>query len=370
MILQGQHGILSQPNHDEFAREDFLASMRNFFTTELFPGNRELYRKTLLPAFVKAHGRPPASRREVKDMMEGTFYYRGVSLLGRATQELLWDTVGDSVERQIDTLMEKAKPPAAPTGSLTIDPNFKMPRYMEAVDIHVMPGNFQTELSRDDMFAGALYDRGAYVFAYGSRGTYNDGVGRSFVQMFKAKFPGFKPGRILEIGCGVGSSTVAIKQGFPDADVYAVDVAAPMLRYAHARAESLGVPIHFSQQDGASLNFPDGYFDLTLSLLVHHEMPLEFIKGTLKECYRLLPPGGVMIHEGYSRKTDPFDDFWAMWFTANINEPFSNAQYDLDFKAACEEVGFPGNEVFSGTTPATYLKGQNSVVTYRGAVKR
>jgi hypothetical protein len=43
---------------------------------------------------------------------------------------------------------------------LTLDPALAMPRYIEAVDIHVMPGNFQTETTRDDVYAGALYDRG------------------------------------------------------------------------------------------------------------------------------------------------------------------------------------------------------------------
>ena len=31
-----------------------------------------------------------------------------------------------------------------------------------------------------------------------------------------------------------------------------------MLRYGHARAESMGVPIHFSQQDAEHTNFEDG----------------------------------------------------------------------------------------------------------------
>jgi SAM-dependent methyltransferase len=370
MIFQGEHGILSQPSHDEFAREDCVVSMRKFFTSELFPGNRKIYKDCLLPAFTKKHGRAPSSRREVKELMDSTFYYRCAGLLGRATQELLWDTVGDSVERQIDSLMEKAAPRKTAVGTLELNPDLEMPKYIEAVDIHVMPGNFQTELAEGDVLAGALYDRGAYLFGFGGAGPYGGGMASTLIDLVKNRFPDFKPKRILDMGCGVGWSTLPLKEAFPDAEVYGLDIGAPMLRYAHARAESLGVPIHFSQQNVVATNYPDGFFDLVVSVLIHHEMPSDVIKATVQESYRLLPSGGIMIHEGYPRRADPLDDFLSSWFVNNNNEPFSNAQYDIDYTTACTEAGFAKEDVFNEARPAVYLKGQNIDINFRGAVKR
>ena len=43
-------------------------------------------------------------------------------------------------------------------------------------------------------------------------------------------------------------------------------VGAPLLRYAHARAEMLGRKVHYSQQNAESLDFADGSFDLSPSL--------------------------------------------------------------------------------------------------------
>ncbi|MCL6753034.1 methyltransferase domain-containing protein [Nostoc sp. CCCryo 231-06] len=60
----------------------------------------------------------------------------------------------------------------------------------------------------------------------------------------------------------IGNSTLPYVDGFPDAEVHAIDVGAPMLRYAHARAESLGKRVHFSQQNAEQTNFPDESFDL------------------------------------------------------------------------------------------------------------
>ena len=374
MKPQGQHAMLPQPTHDEAVREAVVGSMRRYFTTELIGGNRELYEKQILPKFKAEHGRAPETPTEIRKVMGDTFYYRGSSLIGRAAQELLWDTVGESVERQIDDLVEKAKPKPGAIGTMTLNPDMKMPKYIEAVDIHVMPGNFQTELGKDDVLAGALYDRGAYVFAYGSRGEYNEKLGTLISGMLKDKFPNFKPKRILEIGCSMGSSTVALKDGFPDAEVYAIDVGAPMIRYAHARAESLGRAIHFSQQDGTNTNFPDGYFDLVLSILVNHEQPLKVVQAQFKDSYRILAPGGIMLTDGRLKKDspetqpDPFTQFMGQWFSRNNNEPFGHGiDLERDFAAA----GFKEEDMFSACPEGdTYLKGHIPAHSYVGAIKR
>jgi ubiquinone/menaquinone biosynthesis C-methylase UbiE len=371
MSLQAQHAMLPEATHDEFARENFAATMRKYFTEEIFPGNRTLYNEQLLPEFIKEHGRAPKTRNEVKDLLGKTYYYRAGSLLGRATQELMWDVVGESVERQLETL--KSRIPRGKTlGSLTVDPNLEIPDYVNAVDIHVMPGNFHGELGPDDVFSGALYDRGVHVFAYGGLGKLNQSLGDSFGAFFKKQFPGMKPKRILDMGCGVGFSTLPFKDAFPDAEVHGIDIGAPMVRYAHARAEALGVPIHFSQQNAAHTKFPDGHFDLVYSALLHHEMPAKFIEGTISESFRLLRPGGVMLHDGVRARseTDPLQLFLSGWFTSNINEPFTNSIYDIDFKALCKQAGFKEKDLFEGEIEPVYLKGHLPPLKFRGAVKR
>lgn len=372
MTPQGPHDLLPQQTAEEAARESCVASMRRFFSTELIPGNRELYRAKILPQFMKDHGREPATGSEVRATLGKTFYYRASSLIGRATQELLWDTVGESVERQIDTLNAKAEPSPNATGTLALDPEMPMPAYIEAVDIHVMPGNFHTELGENDVLAGALYDRGAYVFAYGSRGAYNDNLGKIVAQMIKERFPDFHPKRILEMGCGCGSSTLPLKAAWPDAEVHAVDIGAPMLRYAHGRAEALGVPIHFSQQDAAKTNFPDEHFDLVVSIIVLHEMPLGVIRDVFKECHRLLKPGGITLHDGARAGDGPppdaFQQFLSSWFARHNNEPFGKG---CDMERDLMRAGFKLEDMFSGSPQGDeYLKGHIAAHNYVGAVKR
>jgi SAM-dependent methyltransferase len=369
-MFQHAHAALPQADHDEFAREEFCATLRKVFTTELFPGTRDIYERAVLPAFRAKHGRDPKSPQEVKRAMDDNFYYRGANVVGRAAQELVWDVVGESVERQLDRLDALAKPKSTDLGTLRTNPDMKMPRYIEAVDIHVMPGNFHTELSPDDTLAGALYDRGVHVFAFGGLGELNEGLGEAEALLIRERYPDFKPRRILDVGCGPGFTTLPWKRHFPDAEVHGIDVGGPQVRYAHARAEALGVEAHYSQQDGTATDFPDGHFDLVTSMLVTHECPAPVIRGLFKEAHRLLAKGGIMLMDGGAPKpTDPFVELSTTWFGMNANEPFSAGFRALDYPKAVAEAGFRPENYFTASRDPVYLKGQLPPIYFFGAIR-
>ena len=369
-MFQERHALLPSETHDEAARYAFVSSLRKMFTVDLFPGMRTVYNERQRHAFEAKHGRTPATVREAKELMEDSFYYRGANVVGRAAQELLWDTVGESIERQLDTIDAAAKPTNHDLGTVRTDPDMEIPRYIDAVDIHVMPGNFHTELSDDDTYAGALYDRGVHVFSFGGLGPRNDGLGVAQAAFVKERFPDLKPKRILDMGCGPGFTTLPWKEAFPDAEVHGIDVGAPQVRYAHGRAEALGVPVHYSQQNATATDFPDGYFDIVVSMLVTHECPQPVIRGLFKEAHRLLAPGGVTFHDGgASYASDPFENLLTSWFGNNANEPFSAGFKSLDYDEAFLAAGFIRENLVRGTREPVYLKGQLPPISFVGAVK-
>src|SRR5690606_17744008 len=118
----------------------------------------------------------------------------------------------------------------------------------------------------------------------GMLGRYNDGGGQALAQWLKEEHPQFRPRRILDIGCTVGHNAVPLAQAFPDAEVIAVDVAAPMLRYAHARARALGVDnIRFRHAKGEALDYPDGHFALITTAVFWHESSSKAMPVKLRE---------------------------------------------------------------------------------------
>jgi ubiquinone/menaquinone biosynthesis C-methylase UbiE len=370
MIAQMQHPVLPRSTSDERAREAFLASMRRFILTDLYPGNGIVYRRDLKPGFEAAQHREPQSVQEVRALMATSFFYNMFGFVNRATQELLWDTVGESVERQRDDLKVAAAQIPAAGGTLRLNPELGLPHYTRQVDIHVMPGSFHTERGAGDLFAGALYDRGVYIYAYGGLGPKNDALGFSTTDFITKNFPDFRPARILDLGCGIGTSTLPLAEVFPDAEIFGVDLAGPMLRYGHARAEALGVPIHFSQQNAEHMDFEDESFDLVVSNLLFHEIPQKASRQVLAEAHRLLRPGGLTVHNDMvGWPTEPFEVVMAEWNVMNNNEPFERGSGTLPWVAACIEAGFREEDVFIKPIEAAYMQEQLAYVGFRGARK-
>lgn len=358
---QGVHAMLAQPNHDELARQEFMLHLRRESIAVARQGSRTVYEQRVEPGFRRVHGRPPKDRHEVRKAMERDFYGQFSGTLRLTQQEMMWDSVGTSVERQIDDLMARAAQigKRRKRGSLRLDPSLDLPRYVTAVDIHFMPGNYSTDLQPDDVFAGALYDRGAYLRGMGGGGPLLDNAGRSLARWLKAEHPSFKPRRILDVGCSIGHSAMGLLTEFPKADLYCIDIGAPMLRYGHARAEALGVPVHFSQQNAEKTDFADGSFDLIVGFAMLHETSTRATHHIFREAHRLLAPGGLVLHyEGppWNRMSD-FDAAVHDWDTHYNAEPFIGKVHDLDPARIMADAGFAASNYVDVYIPSAIQSG-------------
>ncbi len=348
MKTQFQHEMLPQANHDELARQKFVESMKKYVVKNLTPGNKLVYEKIAKPKFEIEHQRTPENRFEIQRIMQQQPYYKWWGALMRINQEMLWDAVNVSVERQLPELIERAKDKGEAVGTLTLDADFKIPAYQTAVDIHCMPGSYHSDYTENDVAAGATYDRGVYAYGLGWLGPLNDDMGLSIVKNYlKPEYPNFQPQKILDMGCSVGHSTLPYVDAYPESEVFAVDVSAPMLRYAHARAEAMGKQVHFSQQNAESTNFAAESFDLIVSHILLHEIPPSAIRKVMHECYRLLAPGGMMIHAEAPqyKHMDLFSQFIYDWQTVNNNEPFWGAMRDLDLEEVVTSAGFDTDKI-------------------------
>ena len=358
---QAPHAALPPPTHDEFARQEFVRSYKEYLVKHVHGGNRERYERTVKPAFERERRRAPQDRFEVREAMVVDPYYRMFSTLLRTSQEMMWSACQKPVERELPRLNAAVKaPPRKAGGSLTLDPALPIPRYHTAVDIHCQPGGYHSECMADDAAPGMVYDRAVHVYAMGQMGPYNDDMGASIVMWLAQHHPDFRPARILDMGCAVGHSTVPYAQAFPQAEVHAIDVAAPMLRYAHARAEDLGTPIHFSQQNAERTHFEDGSFDLVVSHILLHETSARAIRNIVRECHRLLRPGGMMLHAETPPYAgmDPFDAFMLDWDTRNNNEPFWARSHEIDLAALSRDAGFDPARQIEEMIPSAFQVAQ------------
>ena len=352
---QQLHDALPSTSHDELARQHFVRSFKEHLVTDLHPGLKTAYEKRAKGKFVEKHQREPESIQEVGQVMKQDTHYQAWSSLLRTSQEMMWSSAQIPVQRAIQKLATQAAETPS-VGSLRLDPDLKIPAYHTAVDIHCQPGGYHTEYIENDVAQGAIYDRAVYIYAMGQMGVNNADMGDSTVAWLKQEHPELKPTRILDLGCAVGHSTLPYASGFEGAEVHAIDVAAPMLRYAHARASSMGLPVHFSQQNAETLDFEDNSFDLVVSHILLHETSSAAIKNIIRECHRVLKPGGMMLHvetppyEGMS----PFDTFLFDWDSENNNEPFWRKSHLLDLEALAKDSGFQNHKPIQIMVPSAF----------------
>ena len=179
-------------------------------------------------------------------------------------------------------------------------------------------------------------------------------MGKSAVQFIKKYYSDIRPEKIIDFGSGMGGPTCALKEAFPEADVYGIDVSAAELRYSHARAESLGIAVHFSQQNAEHTNLEDNSVDVVVSVTTFHETSRTAVENIIGEAHRILKPGGALIvgeQPPFDGKS-PFEQFLADWDTLNNNEPFWSIIHEMDMEALCVKAGFKAEGVFTSMEPS------------------
>lgn len=358
MVRSVQHEMLPRPTADEASRQQFIVAFKQAINRTVRPTNQKLFEQVVAPKFAAEHGYAPATRDEIRDAMYAHPAYRSWSALHRAAQEQMWIAIGDSVFRERARLAETAArldDPRTRRGSLELDPDFTPPRGVTAVDIHLQTGGYALDLGDGDCSAGALYECGGNLYAFGQGISRTDSKAAHVQRYIAEHFPDLRPRRILDMGCSAGSASVPYAFAFPDAEVHAIDVGAGMLRYAHARAEALGAAVHFHQRDVADTRFPDGWFDLIVSHNLMHEISDATRRGMLRESWRLLAPGGVCVHQDVPLRfagLSEFQKFELSWDTLNNNEPYWEVYANADLAADLAATGIPAERTLTGHLPA------------------
>lgn len=342
MFKLNPHGALPKPERDQEARQDFVHDFRKVIAGIGF-GFGAYYETKVKPAYEKQTGHEPQDRHEVRKAMTADPTYQLWSASQRFSQELGWESVIDTVEK----FGVPDPKPGPKLGSLELDPNLPLPKYHDAQDIHIMPGGYHGRGADNALASGAVFDLGVRIWSAGGMGPENDLLGMVAASYFQNTYPDLKPKKILDMGCTIGGSTVPWKRAFPDADIYAIDVAGPAVTYGHRRAEALGCAIHFSQQNAEKTNFDDESFDLVLSHIMLHETSRTALPKIFAETYRLLKPGGMALHFdiGPVPGIDHFKDFAGEWEVHNNNEAFLATLRELDVPKMMADAGFGSDGV-------------------------
>ena len=120
---------------------------------------------------------------------------------------------------------------------------------------------------------------------------------RSRIRQKQIELIGLEEGeRVLEVGCGTGVLSFLSKLGVGETgEVAGIDIAPKMVARAEEKARKAGLDIAFKVASIDELPYPDGYFDVVISSLMLHHLPLEMKRKGLGEVHRVLKDDGRLF---------------------------------------------------------------------------
>ena len=355
--------IYLHPTQDELARQAFIIKFKQKVNLDLQKDIRNQFDSTIKGELESELGTGLDDlnrdhRKAVKKRLAGEHLFKSWEALTWIGQDMMWNCVDETLTHDLPRIESAAAEVVArddKVGSLTLNPDLDLPPNVAKVEIHRQPGGFCLE--RDgvsyDLLSGARMTGGGMIYGAGKGRAAEPGYSAAHFLLgeVEKQFGPQRPTRVLDVGCGTGLNTMTYARLFPDAEVHGIDVAAGLLRWGHARAESEGLPIHFTQMDTADMTFEDESFDLVVSTIWGHETTPQILKDSIAEIWRVLKPGGISYHmdvpnqPGYQGLVDQVLNDWQV---RHNGEPFWMGWADSDLSALMTEAGYPEDAKFCG----------------------
>lgn len=314
------------------AGQEFLLAAKRFWMTTLY---RQVRAEAGVTPADREVGTAPHSLTQVAKTLESSTTYRYFGWLERHLQRLKYSGAYGLAPYFDERRASQLPPMEAATRDdpcLILDPRLELPEYYTGTDIHGHPGGVWS-----DPIAGLVYEQGAQSTTP-MLGSAHESLHSRFTALVAADST---PRRIVDLGCGFGKSTRPFAEAFPDAQIDAVDLAAPCLRVAAYRSQGLnGARTRYLQRDAIETRLEGGSYDLVTSTMLLHELPVERIEALFAEAYRLLRPGGRMVHLDFHRLPDDFARFIHYGHGRRNNEPYMEPLAELDLEDVLRGMGF------------------------------
>jgi ubiquinone/menaquinone biosynthesis C-methylase UbiE len=144
---------------------------------------------------------------------------------------------------------------------------------------------------------------------------------------------------VLDIGCGTGRFLDFLKQAWPRLPALGIDLSEPYLRYAkrHLRRWS---KMSLAVGNAESLPLPDASQDAVTSIFLFHELPPKVRRIALRECARVLKPGGrLVLVDSLQHGDRPDYEGLLELFPQNYHEPYYASYSNEDFGALAASCG-------------------------------
>jgi ubiquinone/menaquinone biosynthesis C-methylase UbiE len=156
------------------------------------------------------------------------------------------------------------------------------------------------------------------------------------------------PQQIVDIGCSVGMSTVAMQSVYPQAQITGVDLSPYFLTVANYRHGKENIKwVHAAAEH---TDLPADSYDLVSLFLICHELPQKATLEIFEEARRLLKPGGHIAIMDMNPASEIYSQMPPYILTLlKSTEPYLDQYFSLDIDLALQTTGFESIKIFANS---------------------
>jgi ubiquinone/menaquinone biosynthesis C-methylase UbiE len=145
--------------------------------------------------------------------------------------------------------------------------------------------------------------------------------------------------RLIDLGCGTGRFLDLVKQAWPRLSALGLDLSEAYIRHArrHLRRRSR---LHLLVANAEAIPVPDNSVEAVTSIFMFHELPPQVRRIVVKECTRVLKPGGrLILLDSLQKGDEQCYDALLERFPLSYHEPYYQSYIAEDFPAIARQYG-------------------------------
>jgi len=146
--------------------------------------------------------------------------------------------------------------------------------------------------------------------------------------------------RLLDVACGTGRTLHHLARTHPRMRLHGVDLSPAYVRLARRRLADVD-ELTLAVENAEELPWADATFDIVTSVYLFHELPRNARRNVVREMFRVVRPGGLVVIEDSAQLSDsPTLAGALMNFPREFHEPFYADYLGDDLAAVLAEIGF------------------------------
>jgi ubiquinone/menaquinone biosynthesis C-methylase UbiE len=146
--------------------------------------------------------------------------------------------------------------------------------------------------------------------------------------------------KLLDVACGTGRVLHQLAAAHPELRYHGVDLSPFYVKAARARLADVA-EVSLAVENAEHLPYVDGHFDVVTSVYLFHELPRNARRNVVREMFRVLRPGGLVVLEDSAQMSDSPQIAGVLdGFPEQYHEPFYGEYLDDDLADLLAEAGF------------------------------